>query len=244
VSPIWNRRACAAAAGLIAVVVVPTAAAHRAAGPVNTVKPSVARPLQMPGPPQVGERLVVNTGTWSGGVTSYGFRWERCAGGSTSACSPIAGETGRAYTVRTGDVGATLRAVVTAQNSGGSSAATSDPTEAVVAAQSGTTTTTATTTVATVNRAPTISLLSAKIVSGRVYVRVRLCDDARSGLTLVARDVKGGLASTHRFSTASCGIYQRSWRPAPRYRSGRFTVTLQATDTSAKSSRIVRHTFS
>ena len=105
----------ALAAGVLAV-------AAFAAAPGNTAPPKVS------GTPQVGETLTVSNGTWSGTPTSYGYQWQRCTG---STCTGIAGATQQTYTVRQGDVGHTLRAVVTATNADGSSTANSDQTGTV-----------------------------------------------------------------------------------------------------------------
>ena len=54
-------------AGLIA----GTAAARPAAVPQNTAKPSVT------GDAVVGEELTASNGTWTGGVDSYSYQWQR-----------------------------------------------------------------------------------------------------------------------------------------------------------------------
>jgi hypothetical protein len=103
--------------------------------------PVVPAPAQAPaslsvptltGNAQEGVRLSATRGTWSGSPTSFGFAWQRCNASGTG-CAAIAGASGANYVIATGDVGATLRIVVTATNSGGSTAAASSAT-AVVAA--------------------------------------------------------------------------------------------------------------
>jgi hypothetical protein len=71
-------------------------------------------------------------GTWSNSPSSYAYQWVRCntTGG---ACSAISGATSKSYTLGSGDVGATVRAQVTATNSAGSASGLSNATAVVVA---------------------------------------------------------------------------------------------------------------
>jgi concanavalin A-like lectin/glucanase superfamily protein len=93
--------------------------------PANTSVPVVS------GVAQQGQTLTASTGTWSGTAPiAYGYRWQRCSPG----CLDIAGASGSSYLVAAADVGATLRAVVTASNSAGSSEAASAQTALVTAA--------------------------------------------------------------------------------------------------------------
>ncbi len=94
--------------------------------PVNTVLPSAA------GSPVEGETLIVNSGAWSNSPTSFAYQWQDC-NSSGESCSSIGGATATTYKLAAGDVGSTLRAVVTATNSGGSTQASS-PATAVVEA--------------------------------------------------------------------------------------------------------------
>ena len=88
-----------------------------------------------------------------------------------------------------------------------------------------------------------------RFFGARVYARFRICDDAGKNLTILETDSRPGRASqTRRFSTAiapnPCGVYTRNWVPAQRFRGkGRFTVTLQARDTSGLTSASARRTF-
>ena len=109
--------------------------AHTTAGllPKNTAPPTIA------GNAAVGQTLTAAPGTWSGGVTSYAYQWQRCDA-TGAACVDIAGATGQAYTAADSDVGSTLRVVVTAANPVGSAAATSAPTPVVSAVGSPTST--------------------------------------------------------------------------------------------------------
>jgi hypothetical protein len=74
--------------------------------------------------------LTVSNGDWAGSPSSYAYQWSRCdAAGAT--CVDIAGATTSTYTVAPEDVGSTLRASVTAQNSLTSLPATSAVTTVV-----------------------------------------------------------------------------------------------------------------
>src|SRR3954452_22929519 len=90
----------------------PTGVIGSADGPANTVKPSVA------GSTLPGSELTVSNGSWSPAATSFLYQWQRCASDGTS-CLNVAGATGKAYGVRTADVGSKLRALVTARTAKG-----------------------------------------------------------------------------------------------------------------------------
>jgi hypothetical protein len=207
-----------------------TAIVSSSKSPTNTALPTIS------GTAQVGEELTADNGTWTGGVTSYAYQWQRCdaAGGS---CAGIANATARVYGVRTIDAGNTLRVAVIAKNASGSSSATSGATKVV-------TTVGGSTTVVTVkgNRAPTISFVSLKRVGVRVYAGFRACDDGSKAITVVARDTKARtLAISHGFSVTPrpCRTQSRNWLLAARFRHGRYTATLRAIDKSGASSRTV-----
>jgi len=100
-----------------------------ASPPTNSTLPTIS------GTPQAGQTLVASPGSWTGSPTGYAYQWQDCdqSGGS---CSVIVGASTSTYIAQSGDVGDTLRLVVTASNSSGSSSATSAATPAVVAAAS------------------------------------------------------------------------------------------------------------
>ncbi|HEX5853521.1 MAG TPA: DUF6531 domain-containing protein, partial [Solirubrobacteraceae bacterium] len=80
-----------------------------------------------------GQILVASTGVWEGTPTlSYSYQWQHCnaAGGE---CAAISGATESKYVLVHGDVGFTIRVVVTATISLGSAASTSAATATVVA---------------------------------------------------------------------------------------------------------------
>jgi hypothetical protein len=96
-------------------------------GPVPLGPPSIA------GVAAVGEVLTASSGSWSGGATSYGYRWSRCDTGG-AACVGIPGATEPTYVPTALDAGFTLRVTVTARNGAGRATAVSPPTAVVVSA--------------------------------------------------------------------------------------------------------------
>lgn len=200
-----------------------------AKAPVNTATPQVS------GTAKVGEQLSASTGTWTGGVRSYGYQWQRCDANGSS-CQAVDGATAKVYGVRTIDVGNTLRVVVTATNLAGSTNATSGPTGLV---SSNVTPPPATHN----NHAPSLRYVALKRVGTRIYARFRLCDDSRKAVTVISHDImRGRLGYTRRFSVVPvpCGTHTRSWHLIARFHhAGRFTSTLRAVDKSGASSRTV-----
>jgi hypothetical protein len=94
------------------------------AAPVSTALPAVS------GTAREGETLTTGSGTWSGTVASYAYRWLRCDAAG-NGCSRVG--SGTTYKLVAADVGKTARAEVTATNSFGSSRATSLQTPVVAA---------------------------------------------------------------------------------------------------------------
>jgi hypothetical protein len=105
------------------------AAAASAATPQNTAAPTIS------GTSKEGSALTASDGTWSNSPTSFTYQWQRCASDGTG-CGDITGGTSKTYTPMSGDVGQTLRVVVTAANTDGKASATSAPTE-VIGSKSG-----------------------------------------------------------------------------------------------------------
>jgi hypothetical protein len=87
--------------------------------PVSTTAPKIS------GTPIRGQALSVSQGAWSNSPTSFTYQWESCNAAGNS-CAALRGATGAAHVLTQGDVGHTLRAIVTAADAGGSSAATSN----------------------------------------------------------------------------------------------------------------------
>jgi hypothetical protein len=106
-----------------AVVTVPPA-------PSNTGLPVVS------GSAQQGQVLSTSNGSWSNSPSSYAYKWEDCDS-SGAGCVVIGGATGSSYTLAAGDVGHTVRSVVTASNAGGSAAASSAQTGVVAGRPAG-----------------------------------------------------------------------------------------------------------
>jgi sugar lactone lactonase YvrE len=95
--------------------------------PANTAAPTIS------GTPQDGQTLTASNGTWTGTPTlTYAYQWERCDG-SGASCSDVTGATSATYGLGAGDVGRTIRVVVTATNAGGSVSSTSTTTTTVSA---------------------------------------------------------------------------------------------------------------
>lgn len=201
-------------------------------GPTNTAPPQIS------GTAKVGEELSASTGTWTGGVRSYAYQWQRCDANGSS-CQGVDGATSRTYGVRSVDTGNTLRVVVTATNAAGSTNATSGPTGLVGSNQSPSPTPTP----VAGNHAPTITYLGLKRVGSRIYARFRLCDDKATPVTVIERDLmQGRLGYLRRFSVmpSPCGTHARNWHLISRFHhQGRFTSTLRAVDKSGASSRTV-----
>jgi len=104
--------------------------------PVNTVPPKIT------GTTVEGHSLEASTGSWSGGPTSFSYKWRRCdSAGAT--CASIAGSSGSGYTLKGADVGHTLRVVVTAANTLGATPVTSAQTAVIQAVPPGVPTSTA-----------------------------------------------------------------------------------------------------
>lgn len=199
-------------------------------GPANTAAPTIS------GTPKVGEELDATNGSWTGGVRSYAYQWQRCdaQGGS---CVSVTGATGGSYGVRSADTGNTLRVVVTATNLSGSTNAVSSPTQLVA------TNVPAPPPAPAVNRAPTITYVSLRRLGHRIYARFSVCDDSPRSVSVVERDIMPGrLGYVRRFSITPvpCGTHARSWMLIPRFQhAGHFTSTLHAVDSGGKSSRTV-----
>ncbi|HEX4717467.1 MAG TPA: metallophosphoesterase [Thermoleophilaceae bacterium] len=102
-----------------------TTAVVTLSAPVNTALPTIA------GTARDGQTLSAANGTWTG-ASSFATQWRRCDAAAAN-CADITGATANTYSLVAADVGSTVRAVVTATNTGGSTSATSAQT-AVVAA--------------------------------------------------------------------------------------------------------------
>jgi len=121
------RVAAAVAAAAVTILLVAGSASSASktwgGAPVNATPPSIS------GTPQVGSKLTGRRGTWQGRSLKYAYAWLRCD--LTGASCSGTGAAGSTYVLATGDVGATMRFVVTARNSYGSASAMSAPTSSV-----------------------------------------------------------------------------------------------------------------
>jgi hypothetical protein len=98
-----------------------------AAAPKNVLPPSIS-----PVAPVVGGTLTASPGDWIGSNLVFTYQWQKCdANGTAASCANIAGATANVYVPVTGDVGGTLRVLVTATNTIGSSTRESIPTAVV-----------------------------------------------------------------------------------------------------------------
>ena len=111
--------------------------------PVETTPPPVEPPPPPPAPtntslptvtgtPTEGQQLSATTGAWAGSPTSYTYQWEDC-NTSGAGCVNVNGASASTYTLGSGDVGHTVRVVVSASNTGGSTSANSTATATVAA---------------------------------------------------------------------------------------------------------------
>lgn len=124
-------------AGVILVLSTGTGGTHATRDPVISEHASVPPGYQgsrsdigTVSAPVVGEKLVSSSGTWSTRVVRYTYRWERC-GRDGVHCAAIRGAATKTYTVTLGDVGHTVRAVVTARSASGTGSAPSHRTGVV-----------------------------------------------------------------------------------------------------------------
>ena len=98
--------------------------------PVNSVAPVVS------GVAEEGKTLSVTKGTWSGSPSSYATQWQDC-NVLGEGCVNISNATTTEYKLGALDVGSTVRALITATNTGGSTTAPSTHTAIVVKAPTG-----------------------------------------------------------------------------------------------------------
>ncbi len=208
--------------------------AAEATAPVNKSRPTIS------GTAAVGETLTANSGTWTGAV-SFTHQWQVCDANGNN-CVDIVGATGTTYGVRSSDVGRELRVRVKASNKFGSTTATSNFTS-IVSANTQTTTTVITTTVPGA-QPPAIRFLSLRRVGMKLYARFRVCHSSGGRVTVTERDNKARtLAYARHFVVrpVGCATYLRSWTVISRFRSpaGRLVVTLRASDSAGRLSRLV-----
>ena len=107
----------ASAATLIATLVTPTAAL--AAGPTNTVLPTIAGTLA------VGQTVTAGSGSWDSTPSSISYQWYRCSTALSTSCVQITGATTSTLKLVAADGGNFLQLQVTALSAGGGTTASS-----------------------------------------------------------------------------------------------------------------------
>ena len=117
----WRWIGAVSCVAALAVLATGSVLAASAAGPTNTLEPSIT------GSPIVGKELTGDRGVWTGISITYLYRWLRC-NASGASCNGINGATGSKYTLTSADLGATIRFEVTASNTDGKKTATSNET--------------------------------------------------------------------------------------------------------------------
>lgn len=227
-------------------------ATSRPTGVVKAALPDAPRNTALPtidGTAKVGGTLTGAKGQWEGTEPiGYAYQWQRCdnTGGS---CASISGATALQYTLTSADGGNTVRLRVVASNTAGRTTALSNASAVVAGATPPPPPPPPPPPAPSVNKRPTIAVLFSRLMGRKTYIRVRICDDSRKNVTIIERDSKPGrLSSVRRFTTLTpprlCGVYSRTWIPAPRFRTaGRYTVSLWARDKSGLMSRPTHRTF-
>jgi sugar lactone lactonase YvrE len=95
--------------------------------PADETPPSVA------GEAVDGQTLGVVNGTWANAPARYAYQWQRC-NASGEDCEDVEGADTQSYTSVNGDLGSTVRVIVTAINSGGSTSVATSATGVIAAA--------------------------------------------------------------------------------------------------------------
>lgn len=99
-------------------------------GPVQSGAPRTTTQPTVSGTASEGSRLTVTPASWTGGVTSHGYQWQRCEA-SGSRCSDLPDATNSYYDVTAVDVSHTVRVIETAGNVFGSTRVDSDRTPVI-----------------------------------------------------------------------------------------------------------------
>jgi uncharacterized protein YukE len=103
----------------------PATSVVKALLPSNVTLPGIK------GSPLEGQLLSATSGTWSGTAPiAYEYQWELC-NAAGEACKGVSGALESTLSLVTGDIGSTLRVIVTATNTAGSTSVTSPATSVV-----------------------------------------------------------------------------------------------------------------
>jgi hypothetical protein len=106
-------------------------ATSEATGSVGAIPPHSTGAPAISGTAADGQTLTVSSGDWTGTPTiTFTYQWRRCDGDGSN-CADIAGATGTSYQLTSADVGARIRAEVTAVNAGGDATVTTQSTDLV-----------------------------------------------------------------------------------------------------------------
>jgi hypothetical protein len=122
--------------GVVSAVNASGSATHDTAAS-NVVAGTVAVPSNLTAPKlsnstaQQGAALTASTGSWSNNPTAYAYHWQRCNSAGVE-CASIGGATSSTYTPVAADVARTLKALVSARNTGGEGSAETNVSDAVV----------------------------------------------------------------------------------------------------------------
>jgi hypothetical protein len=122
----WTAIGAAFGAGVAAVVVASLGAFAGSGVAASTAKPVNTSPPTISGTPQEGKQLHGDRGNWDNNPNSYAYAWLRCDNDGGS-CSTIGGANTQNYTLKSADVGNTVRFRVRATNNDGQTTATSVP---------------------------------------------------------------------------------------------------------------------
>ena len=115
------------AAGTAAAV----ALARTAVVPENLIEPSLT------GTAKVGSVLTAAKGAWANDPTSFVYKWQRCGTDGRGCTKDVQASSKSTYTIKAGDVGHTIRVVVTASNADGRSDAAPSAASDVVSSKTG-----------------------------------------------------------------------------------------------------------
>jgi hypothetical protein len=155
-----------------------------------------------------GQTLTANPGLWSSPeAVTYAYEWRRCDSAG-ARCVAIAGATAQSYLLTAGDVGFTLRVVVTAMNSAGVGSATSEHT-AVVAAKPAPPVNTALPTISGTPQAGQVLSTTTGTWTGEEPISYvyqwRRCDSSGGGCA----SISGAVAATYQATSSDVGFTLR-----------------------------------
>ncbi len=201
--------------------------------PANTTQPVVS------GSSIIGGTVSTTDGAWTGGPTSYSYKWQRCDDDQGAGCTDISGATASSYTSVSADGGKYLRSQVTATNVDGDALASSSNYLRIAPAPAPT-------------PSNSFTIASSKGSGSSLVTRVRVPGPGEIGQVGRRRGGSGaaarGLVCTDSRTVARAGTYKLTCRANAStrraQRDGKVRVVLRTTftptaGTSRSSSRIV-----